>query len=296
LEALVVAPDEGADSGELTWARCDVRKTLAELGPVSRTCVVGPPEAGRIEVIGSGLEAEVALPVDVCSRFGPNPPPPDPDAPAGAPAGRPTDPDLTGGYYQPVRTVLDALGRTSRTVSFVRLACGLAGANADNAADFTRRYKPNTNPELEAVELGSTRVVDFEAPVEVSAGEVLELRAAWPTCIRAAECGDGFCTAEESTQSCAEDCVLPAGCAGAEDYVVYDRQSSANIVRTEALVVAWYATGGELEAYRTGPSEGEAFASNIWTVPEDPGTHTLWFVITDERGGAGWQQLTVEVR
>ena len=60
----------------------------------------------------------------------------------------PRDPDVTGGYYQPVRARLGAL--TAFALS--RVTCNLPGATAEVAAEYRARYPHNNNPHLGALE------------------------------------------------------------------------------------------------------------------------------------------------
>ena len=63
----------------------------------------------------------------------------------------------------------------------------------------------------------------------------------------------------------------------------------------ETLFVSWYVTNGDFENSRAAPSEPCGAFENTWH-PEAPGTHTLYVVAHDTRGGASWQTFTVEVR
>jgi hypothetical protein len=71
--------------------------------------------------------------------FGPDRPEPKP----GEPAGRATDPDATGGYYQPLR--LGSPGAVS--IAEVRIRRGLAGATQEQVAQFGAS-KLNENPTI----------------------------------------------------------------------------------------------------------------------------------------------------
>ena len=120
LQALVVGPSGELAAPPLAWAACDARTPLAEQAPVAVTCLTA--EGDQIQPMADGPTATWSVPNDVCGQFGPNPP----VAAGGQPAGRPTDPDATGGWYAPIRIEGP---KASSDVDFfrVRLRCPLAG-------------------------------------------------------------------------------------------------------------------------------------------------------------------------
>lgn len=284
--ALVVAA--APSTGALDWSLCLDRKPLSELGPVSPACLISPTaEPGVRESLGSGSETEGLLPDDACQRFGPQRPDPKP----GEPAGRPVDPDPTGGFYQPVVAWLDdtaALGAT-------RIACAIRDAS------FTRRYKRNQNPELSAFDVlradGSVSQSRPDAPISLRRGEAVNLRVRWPACPATDSCGDGICGIDEDAVACAEDCNQPRGCAGAERYARFDPLSLSTSAENESLVVAWFATGGHFDAPRTdrvaaAGSDDEPGTLNRYVAPAS-GDVTLWAVVRDDRGGVSWLERSV---
>ncbi|RYE89948.1 MAG: hypothetical protein EOO75_10955, partial [Myxococcales bacterium] len=104
--SVVVSPVALGPAGPVTdgvsWGRCVRRKPLTELGPVDPGCMRNAP--GAVEPLGASPTAALTLPTDACRLFGPDRPDPKP----GEPAGRPVDPDLSGGYYAPLRAALGA--------------------------------------------------------------------------------------------------------------------------------------------------------------------------------------------
>ena len=82
------------------------------------------------------------MPGDACKKFGPQPP----DVERGKPALRPRDPDVTGGFYQPVRAKLEASDDEYVAFALERIRCRLANAPADVTAMFNMLSKANTNP------------------------------------------------------------------------------------------------------------------------------------------------------
>jgi hypothetical protein len=104
------------------------------------------------------------VPLDACSRFGPEPPPGD---------ARPRDADETGGYYQPLRVA--AFG--TAWLHFERLICNPRNAPADVARELARSYTANRNPTRVTLELSQGGVLVPDAPI--SAGAELELVLRW---------------------------------------------------------------------------------------------------------------------
>jgi hypothetical protein len=272
----------------LDWALCLARKPLTELGPVSPACLVR--ESPDLVPLGSGTIVRGAVPSNACSLFGPQLPE----------TGRPVDPDLTGGFYQPLRLLLPlesdfyALGQT-------RLVCTLSGVTQAQSREFVQRDRRNYNPALTRLvargAAGSNELSSAE-PLTVAPGEELRLDAEWPFCELDDVCGDGLCGIDETRQSCPEDCTepLPPGCAGAERYVAFDPESRTIVPRREAVTISWYSNAGKYANERTGAGETDtANASfNVWTAPGS-GQATLWIVIRDSRGGVGFEEYGVQV-
>ena len=235
--------------------------------------------------LGTGNSVKGAVPSNACSLFGPQLPE----------TGRPVDPDLTGGFYQPLRLLLPmegdfyALGQT-------RLVCSLSGVTQAQSREFVQRDRRNYNPELSRVvahgAAGSTDLASSEA-LTVAPGEQLSLEAEWALCDLDDVCGDGLCGIDETRESCPEECTapLPPGCAGAERYVAFDPESRAIVSRREAITISWYSNAGRYANERTGAAEDDTTnqSSNAWTAPGN-GTAALWVVIRDSRGGVGFNE------
>lgn len=287
LSALVVGP-EGEPTPSLDFRVCLARKPLTELGAVSPECLAPRPRAGAVQELAAGSDAEFMLDQDVCKSFGPLRPAPT----AGEPAGRPVDPDITGGFYQPVvGTLGDEL-----TLGAVRISCDPANVNRDQALDFKQRYRANEAPRVTSVTLGDDALAEgstFELPLGPAS-----LRVEWDPCPTESACGDGMCTAFEDQTTCAEDCTTPRGCSGAEPYVWYNRETAQVEPRQEAISVAWYTSNGHFESEQTGWDETEAQAQsgsqNVWH-PAKPGPATVWLVIRDSRGGLSWRVVPFRI-
>jgi hypothetical protein len=300
-DALFVDSEGLGDPAALDWALCLAGKSLTQPGTVSAECLTA--EGDEIGALGSGGAVMATIPKDACALFGPTPQTPE----AGQPASRPVDPDTTGGYYQPVRVLETAEESGAYSVGVTRLSCGLGGATQAQAADFTRRSKPNQNPELEVLlaidaddNATALPALDSEQSLSVPAGSELTLYASWPECPLEPECGDGICSPGEdsSPSGCPDDCREPRGCRGSEPYVYFDPVSRELRDRREAIRISWYATAGQFKNERTGSSESQADQStteNTWTAPDGEAAVKLWVVIRDDRGGVGWGSYQLEV-
>jgi hypothetical protein len=294
LSALIVAP-AAVDDGKLSWALCIQRKPLTELGAVAPQCLDIDAGDEVLDELGSGLSVTSIIPKNACRLFGPL----GSDAKPGEPAGRPIDPDPTGGFYQPVVNWLSA---ADAAVSGVRLDCGLAGVGREDLVEYRDRYRKNQNPEILELELarenGESESIAADASVRVKVGETVRFVASWQACPRKSKCGDGVCGTGEDQLSCADDCREPKGCTGAESYVWLDPEEHTIEERREGLALSWYTTGGVLDEERTGVSEtdpDDAKSSNVWVAPTTPGSVKQWLVIQDARGGASWRSFQIEV-
>ena len=221
------------------------------------------------------------MPATVCQTFGPDQPAPKP----GQPAGRPADPDPTGGYYQPVRILAPDAPDDRPYASFeARAHCNLAGASPARQREYDARYRLNQNPTLVSVALvdDGTALPALEtdpgAVTVVQAGAPLTLRASWPACPDPA-----------------------ADCGGSESYVALDPATRVFVDHREELVVSWFATAGQFATAKTGRSEAEALAGapddtdNIWIAPPTPRDVHLWLVLRDDRGGVTWSSHHLQV-
>jgi len=299
LSALVgVAQVDGA-SPQVSWGLCKARKPLTELGPVNPVCIQAPAGAPN-DIVDLGVAATVTatLPLDACRLFGPSLPEPM----NGEPAGRPVDPDPTGGFYQPISATLRSSGVTS--LGAVRIFCPPSGLDQEQAAEFNGKYRNNQSPQIQTLAArsesgGSAPILDEPEALVVSPKQVVRFEASWPTCPSSAECGDGVCSAGEDRSNCAEDCSTPKGCTGAENYVWFNPESRAVEPRHESIRVSWFSTAGRFSNAVTGRDENEVAETtteNTWTAPEASGDVRVWAVIRDARGGQSFRSFVVSVR
>jgi hypothetical protein len=247
-EALVITADGARSNEPVRWAFCASPKPLTETNSVSSACL---GEAGVRLIAGAGRSVTATTPTDACALFGPDTPP------GGF---RPRDPDVTGGFYQPVR--VEAIG----LVAFdrERIICNLPNAPVDAAVELQKRYHANENPKLSPL---SARVDNLPIALDqVPAGAHVRFEVGW---------GEG----------------------DAEAYPMFDLGTQEIVNRREALRVAWFATAGGLAAEVTGRGENEPGAStaNEWDAPRAPGAVKLWLVLRDSRGGVDFAGYEVEV-
>jgi len=282
-EALAVdiggrVPAPAADiTDPLLWATCDQPKPPTENNSVSSACLDPNKLPG---VAGTSLTTYSApLSSNACALFGPSTPP----ASNGQPSVRPRDPDVTGGYYQPVRVELlvpESLRRAGMStqdsiISFQlqRIQCGLANAPGSIIVEYNRDYQLNNNPVLTSltVQAPNTSALDVPAapaagaPIAVGTGQSIALAANWSS-----------------------DSV--------ETYPAFDLISRQLLSHRESMRVSWYATGGAFTHDITGRSENESetFAENTWT-SDAPGLVHMWLVLHDARGGTDFAAFDFSV-
>jgi hypothetical protein len=247
--SLVVSPSGTVDAQDLSWSLCNLRKPVAENTPVSQACLPGDlPQSAQ------GGSVAMQTPSSACSNFGPLAPP------SSSGTLRPSDPDATGGYYQPLRLDLDA----EQAIFRERLSCGLAGASLATSQAFRARYTPNQNPTL-----GSLSALVGETPVSLDAlpaGQRVRLVAAW------------------SPDS-------------AESYPIFDSASQTIADHREALWLSWFTTAGALDVSMTGREEGDlaTWTENSWQSPSVAGSVLLWLVLHDSRGGTDFASFALAV-
>lgn len=283
-EALAVdmsgrVPASTADiNSPLLWATCTQPKPPTENNSVSSGCL---DETAFPPVEGTSMTTYSALaPSNACSLFGPSSPAPtDPNQPSD----RPRDPDVTGGYYLPIRVELSipaGLGRAGMStadslVSFQmqRIQCGLAAAPATAIREYGATYKLNNNPVLASltVQPPGASAVDIpatptaSAPIAAANGQTLSLAANW-----------------------SPDSV--------ETYPAWDVLNLVLVTHRESMRVSWYATGGTFEHDVTGRGEDETETSteNTWK-SDAPGLVHMWLVLHDARGGTDFAAFDLQV-
>jgi hypothetical protein len=255
MSGLVVSPDGTEAAPAIDWSLCIAPKPLDENNIVTTACL---DDGTGLKPFGkSGPTARATVPLLACSLFGPDPPP----QMQGMPPLRPRDPDVTGGYYQPVR--LTESGATA--FALVRIGCSLSQGGTVNQIEYAKTYMPNQNPKIQPV----TAAMDGSAVelTAIPAGKQLLLTSGWTP---------------ESVES----------------FPVYDIASQRLVSHREALRVAWFASGGSFlhEVTGRGEDEQETTTDNTWTAPAEAGVVHLWTVLRDSRGGVDFASYDVTVQ
>jgi hypothetical protein len=228
---------------------------LTENGSVSAACLGN----GVVAIGDARGGVSAALPMSGCFDFGPE---------TQSAEVRPRDPDVTGGFFLPIRARLAGDGADSLTAfGFARLVCNLANASGEIATQFQAQYKRNTNPSLLPIE---AHLEGASAPAALDAvphGARVVLRASWRP----------------------ED---------AETYALFDVENQAIVMRRESMRVSWFATAGGYAQDRSGRTEDqpETFTENTWTAPNDARISHLSFVLRDARGGMAFTTIAVSTR
>ncbi|MBN9162861.1 MAG: hypothetical protein BGO98_02305 [Myxococcales bacterium 68-20] len=302
--ALVVNPLGTVDKPELEWAFCTLPKPLTELNDVNIKCFQNDP--AYLVNVGTGPDASAEVPENTCRQFGP-------DVPEDQ-SFRPADPDVTGGYYQPLRVLYRPDGgRVIPALGKVRIRCGLPGASQEQITQFNRNYHLNTNPTIERVTaqlpsgeqaLEALEVKPDAEPLIVGPGQTITLRASWPACPTNDVCGDGYCgpteTKEKGVGQCEDDCKVERACGGAERYLAFSLETRQVTEVREVMRASWFAVdgGGAFRDDRSGRSADDlaTFAENEFTAPTTPGVYPIWVVLRDDRGGVTWSSVRVRVQ
>lgn len=248
------------------WATCHDPKPPASNNAVATSCLSIPDDTPT----PSPTYTE-PMPAGACRVFGPQPP----EVMAGMPPARPQDPDVTGGFYQPVRAVLTDGAATQIAFELERLTCPLANAPPAITKMFNAQIEPNQNPTIARVTLdpGGAATPIFTLgqaapppPAVVAPGASVTLEAAWTA-------------------------------ATPETYPVYDLVTQAIDTHRESLSVSWFATDGSFAHDRTGrgETETELTTDDAWTAPRTPGLVHVWIVLRDIRGGVDFAEAALMV-
>jgi hypothetical protein len=247
-DALVVSPDGTDLAPPLDWTLCSAPKPLDENNVVAGACL-GDEAAVPA---GSGATVQTTVPLDACQRFGPDPPPQMP----GQPPLRPRDPDITGGYFQPVRATDGDGGITA--FGLERITCNLASAGATISVEFARSYQQNSNPRLDPLAL----------PRAVAAGSKTTFTVSWPA---------------DAVES------YPVYDIVSESLVVHREAMRVSWFATDGTF-EHDRTGRDEDEPET--SSDDAWTA---PKPAQPETVHVWVILRDSRGGVDFAATDIEV-
>lgn len=235
---LVVGPGGTVNGAPVSWDFCTAPKPITADNVVSGACL----GTGALVAAGVGPTTTAPTPAKGCSLFGPD---------TGSTGFRPRDPDETGGFYQPLRAVLEG---APDAFALARIHCDLPDANADAAAAFAMAYKLNQNPHLQSV----TATANGKPIVlsSIPAGARVTLEASWPE-------------------------------ASAETFAYFDPSSQTVTTQREAMQVAWYSSDGAFDTESTGRAADDTntTSDDAWQTPTEAKTTHVWIVLRDSRGG-----------
>jgi hypothetical protein len=259
---LMASPSGTVTDAQGAWDVCLQPKPPSESNSVASACVAAPSGAD----VGATFTAPV--PSDACSLFGPNAP----AAKQGQPPLRPRDPDITGGYYVPVRLLADnGAGGTLMAFDFERVFCGVGSAPLTAIQDYNTRYKKNTNPTVQGLAViasdgTGTRTDILAGPATVASGSAVAL-------------------------------VASASAGSAETFPVYDSVAQVLNDQVEILSLSWFASDGKFKYDRNDADSTSLEASNTWTAPQVAASEDipLWVVMRDSRGGVDFVSTTLTV-
>lgn len=204
--ALVASPLGTIENASILWRWCEAPKPPGDDNVVSTTCL----DTATLDVAATGPSIVATTPTGACSLFGPDTPP------GGF---RPSDPDPTGGYYQPLRA---DLMNAPTAFALVRILCDLAVAPSDIATQYATAYVPNANPRLQP--LGMAIDGRPASPQAIPPATSVQLEASWSP-------------------------------SDAETYAYFNPASQSLSTKRESMTVAWFATGGTLSTESTGRGE-----------------------------------------
>jgi hypothetical protein len=239
--SVLVATPPGINAPPPAWALCTSARPLGERGAVAAACL------GAAAELGAGDAMDTVLPREVCKIFGPD---------TQSAMLRPPDPDVTGGYYQPVRVDLGGVV----SFGFERIRCELANAPIEVEREYQLRYHANQNPELLPLEITGASLD------QVHAGADLALRASWPE------------TARE-----------PYPAMDPRTGVLTDHRESLRVSWYASAGELDEAHTGRAE------SDPATSTDNAWHAPAEPGPVRLWVVLRDSRGGVAFSSHEVQV-
>ena len=243
LTPIVAGPLRQTPSLSLSF--CDRKQPLADPRPLASECLTGTDP--QLSAEQNGFQG--TIPAGACALFGPDP---------SNDELRPTDPDATGGYYQPVVVA----GLPTPAVASVRIHCPLPDLAPEASRALDEEYELNQNPQLLSLRI----LGHAESDLTLTAGVPSTLSVTWRS-------------------------------GSLESYPVAPLDGSQLEHRTETLRLSWFSEAGTFASSATGAdSENSNASTNSFTAPERGGTVQVWVVAEDSRGGADYVHRRFDIK
>ena len=283
-DLLAVDADGTMPMPAASWVVCTAPRPPSENSAVATACLsvadtAGPSPTFQAPVTAADPNDQTTI--GACSIFGPLRPPLDPNA-------RPRDPDVTGGFYEPVRATIPRAGGGDPVLAFdlERIQCRLANAPIDIANQFNNPYSAMTNPNG-YVPNNNPALAQVTIAIGGAAPSVLSPIVAGMPAPAAPAIAPGQRVSLESSWSA--DAV--------ETFPVYDIRNVALNQQREAMRVSWFATAGVFDHDVTGRAADDPAltADNDWVAPATAGAVHLWLVLRDSRGGVDFAEYELDV-
>ena len=246
--ALVAGPDGTIVTTAFGWAFCSLPRAPTDPTDTSARCLLDGPSLLPIAPRETSVVA--TIPADACQTVGPETPP---IGLTGAPRRAP-DPDVTGGYYLPVRATLDEAGAHDVAFARHRIRCARPDVPTDVTRAYAARYAPNRNPVIATL----------------------------------------TSAASPSTRGRRVRIAVTVTEASAERYVRIDPFGTEIVDDVEHLDIAWFTNAGSFPQARTAiPAGGATSANELAVAPDAPDRAVVWVVVHDGRGGITFAELTL---
>jgi hypothetical protein len=275
--AIVASPDGFVKKGHIDWSMCMRPRGPSDPITVSPACLGEPenlppvPDGGTplgpalVDLDSHGLSVEGDVSIDACTLLGSEVPTMD----LNGNVQRPPDADVTGGYQMAVRLLLQLKHGHDESFARQRIHCRLNSAPGDVAQEYAARYVLNENPGVHSVSVDGHELRASGTPPSIDVTKRdLTLVAHW----------------RESAR---------------ETYLLFDPISHKLVDRDELLEVAWFTDAGEFDVDRTNPdgvNEDKSHSTNVLHIDPKKTTAHVWVLLRDDRGGMGYELLTIHVK
>lgn len=263
LTAVLAKPSNDATESVEAWDYCTEPRVPGSATSAPASCLTDATIP-----LGARVSAVMAmLPTDACRNFGPDPPQGD---------FRPQDPDVTGGYYQPIRFY--AFERY--WFHFQRLRCSLGNAPTEVARTYFTDYVANQNPAPSSVEIRTSETLT----------SVLDAGTTSSTADVTASFAEVSWQVPQETRSVSLHLTWQTD--PRETYLRFDPDAHALVEQREDVSITWHINSGILTP---GLPTFSKHDSSVSAQLESFGDQTsVWAVVRDSRGGSAALHLDIE--